>query len=221
MDYSKLPDKVKPQHYIDFVDIDHSVNVTTLWRVLSNFANHLTPAGIEKLVNADTDPEKVVFFDRLMSAELDQPLQFNFVSELRAGPGSERINELLAQKRDIEHSNEDDQHMDETGFNYLDAQMGQHPRGDLVYNERDINNLQERQDVTERKFVDSLFDMFMTHKNFVTIENEDMRRKMIELVFNQTKFPVSDDNLYKVFGMRFQNDIKVMKAHVVDYCLLF
>lgn len=38
--------------------------------------------------------------------------------------------------------------------------------------------------MTERKFVDSLFDMFMTHKNFVTIENEDMRRKMIELVFN-------------------------------------
>jgi hypothetical protein len=90
---------------------------------------------------------------------------------------------LLGKRKDIQRVDEDEQNIDGDGYAYRNADVAFHTRGDIIYNERDVGRINERVEETQRKFSDVLFSMFQTHRNFVTLEDEDMRTKMINLVF--------------------------------------
>ena len=225
VDYAKVPEGTKPQHYVDFVELHESISVTTLWRILSNFAEHLSPNGIQKHMLEPMDEDRAGFIDYLIGETFQENLNlgegYDYVSELRTKNFDDEQNTLLGKRRDIQREENDEPNIDENGYTYKNEDVVEHARGDIIYNEKDINRMGERIESAERKYTDVLFQMFSAHTNFVKIEDEEMRNKMIQLVFQQSQFPVSDEKLYKVFGMRTMGEVKVEKTHVVDFCILF
>lgn len=49
VDYSKLPNQSVPEFYMDSKDLAEEVKITTLWRVMTNYIEHLSPVGLMKL----------------------------------------------------------------------------------------------------------------------------------------------------------------------------
>lgn len=86
VDYKKLPDSAKPEHYVDFVDLKEVVQVTTLWRVFNNFAEHFKVESLEKFSEHAYDEEQTAMMNRLIT-ESTGSMKFgngyDFVCELR------------------------------------------------------------------------------------------------------------------------------------------
>jgi hypothetical protein len=66
--------------------LSEKLSVTTLWRIFNNFADHLSPHGIENIMAAPVDEELHATMEQMVRESIVQDSEqdgYNFITELR------------------------------------------------------------------------------------------------------------------------------------------
>lgn len=180
VDYSKVPDHCRPEQYIDSEDLNEDITITTLWRVFTDHASHFSAKGLAKLAQVeDIDNDMADKFESNWKNELFVPDEtFDFQTELNKN--NEELNSMLGKRKDFKQRHYDDQRINDNGLiQYSVKDVAPHSRGQIIYNENDVEDMMLCEEEMQKTHNDIVFGMFMANDKFVQIMDAETRKNMV------------------------------------------